>query len=78
MVSQTPDQQKTYKLLSQEEAWAEAYKLRDAIYKWTIKHEQAPDKNHCVKKSNILYIPTYYLLSNYMSTEMLSMEGWKM
>ena len=29
--------EKTYKLLSKEEAWAAAYKLRDAIYKWTTK-----------------------------------------
>ena len=31
--------EKTYKLLSKEEAWAEAYKLRGAIYKWTTNHK---------------------------------------
>ena len=29
-------------------------------------------------KITALKIPTYYIVSNYMSTEMLPMEGWKM
>ena len=36
---------KTYKLLSKEEAWAEAYKLRDIIYKWTVKHKPTVGKD---------------------------------
>ena len=36
---------KTYKLLSKEEVWAEAYKLRNAIYKWTIEHKPVAGKD---------------------------------
>ena len=37
--------EKNYKLLSKEEAWAEAYKLRDTIYKRTTKHKPVAGKD---------------------------------